>query len=447
MPYPPLQFVKNNARTLRAYLSLVGGSAGRLILSLAYFVAVANTLSLGDFGLFATASSIGVVLSRVAAFGFVSPLYRIATVKPRLLGVYSAGLLAGALLSLPLVTAIALSIHVLLLAGQMPALAFAAILLAEIVLWRGTEIVIIVLNGLNRFAAGAMLLILGMALRAGAAVGFALFGNGTLDQWSLAYLTANGLALVAAVVWFFPRTRLRWRPELYLRRWVDAVSVGFAEVLFYLQSELDKTLVLAVGGAGTAGLYALVMRLVDLTALPVRAALTLLVQRLMRSRDLIRQTGNRVLIELAVAAVSTAGIAAMAVFLWLFPTALGENVAVAAPLVGLVLAVPAFRNLIEYHSELLYATGRTVLRAGLLGTLGVLKALLLGWIVAQATGASQWAVALNAAFLPLYAVSALLTYRWLGASAVPPAAAKSETMAKDVKEEYRIAQNVPAPEA
>jgi hypothetical protein len=36
------------------------------------------------------------MLSRLMAFGFVSPLYRIATVKTRLLGVYTAGFLGGA---------------------------------------------------------------------------------------------------------------------------------------------------------------------------------------------------------------------------------------------------------------------------------------------------------------------------------------------------------------
>jgi hypothetical protein len=70
-----------NGEVIRAYLSMIGGSAGRLVISLVYFIAIANTLSISEFGLFATASACGIMLSRLMAFGFVSPLYRIATVK------------------------------------------------------------------------------------------------------------------------------------------------------------------------------------------------------------------------------------------------------------------------------------------------------------------------------------------------------------------------------
>ena len=49
-----------------------------------------------------------------------------------------------------------------------------------------------------------------------------------------------------------------------------ALSVAGAEILFYLQMELDKLLVLGIGGPKLAGLYAIIMRLVDLTAIPMR---------------------------------------------------------------------------------------------------------------------------------------------------------------------------------
>ena len=184
-------------------------------------------------------------------------------------------------------------------------------------------------------------------------------------------------------------------------------------MLFYVQSELDKVLVLSLGGPETAGIYAIIMRLVDLTALPVRAFLTVLTQRLMRSSDMLGSLKNRLLLEGVVAAVSTAGLLAMAGFLWLFPNALGSNVAVAAPLLILVLFVPAFRNLIEYQSELLYATGRTVVRMLILASLGAMKALLLAYVLDLHLDVVIWVELLNAVFLALYLMSAVLTYRAL----------------------------------
>jgi len=86
---------------------------------------------------------------------------------------------------------------------------------------------------------------------------------------------------------------------------------------------------------------------------------------------------------------------------------------VAAPLLIFVVLVPAFRNLIEYHSKLLYATGRTVVRMLILASLGAMKALLLAYVLGLHTDVVIWVELLNAAFLVLYLQSALMTYRAL----------------------------------
>lgn len=402
-----------NSTLIRAYLSMVGGSAGRLVISLVYFIAIANTLSISEFGLFATASACGIMLSRLLAFGFVSPLYRIATVKTRLLGIYTAGFLGGVVLSAPVITLAAWLTHSLIFAGEMQLATFAKIIVAEVLCWRIMEIAVIVSYGTNRFGSGSVLVVVATALKTVAAVLFAWLADATLASWGWYYLAANGLAALIAILFFYPRVRLRWKPALYIRRWIDAVSVAGAEMLFYVQSELDKVLVLSIGGPETAGIYAIIMRLVDLTALPVRAFLTVLTQKLMRTSAMLNELRNRILLEGVVAAVSTAGLLGMAGFLWLFPTALGQNVAVAAPLLIFVLLVPAFRNLIEYHSELLYATGRTVVRMLILASLAAMKALLLAYVLGVTTDVVIWVELLNAVFLVLYLQSALMSYRAL----------------------------------
>ena len=52
-------FLAGRRDLLRGYFSAVSGSAGRLVFSLVYFVALANSLTIADFGLFATAIWIG----------------------------------------------------------------------------------------------------------------------------------------------------------------------------------------------------------------------------------------------------------------------------------------------------------------------------------------------------------------------------------------------------
>ncbi|KQT87915.1 lipopolysaccharide biosynthesis protein [Aurantimonas sp. Leaf443] len=404
------QRFKGNLSPIVDYAWLMSGSAGRLVLSLAYFVCVANGLSVGDFGLFATASATGIVLSRLAGFGFVSPLYRVATQRRRLIGTYTAGLLAAVALSLPFVALAALGFYLAIFEGEMAPAAFVLIVLSEVLFWRMTEVVIIVNNGMGRFGRGALLVIAGSGLKALAALAFVGFGDRSLVSWAVAYLVSNAICLVLAVVTSYPRQRLRWRPDLYRARWRDSISVAGAEIVFYLQSEMDKLLVLSLGGPQTAGIYAILMRLVDLTALPVRSFNTMIVQKIMRSPQWLAAWRIRWSMEAGIAAVSTLGILVLGTILHVFPTALGRNVADAAPLVLSALLVPAFRNLVEYESELLYARGRTTVRVLILSMVGVIKGGLLVLLLRVMPSEADWIVGLNGLFLTLWIVSAASTY-------------------------------------
>lgn len=395
---------------IRSYISTLGGSAGRLVISLLYFISLSNSLSIGDFGLFAAASAVGVVLSRIVSLGFVSPLYRIATIKQRLLGTYYAGYLLAVALSLPLLILAGLLIYQLFFTSQISAAAFALIIVSEALFWRGLEVIVIVNNGLGRFGRAALLVVSGTVLRAAAALAFALMTDHTLDRWALWYATANLLALGLALVVYLPRRRLRYRRPLYLRRIRDSLSTAAAEILFYVQMELDKLAVLALGGAELAGIYAIVMRLADLTAVPIRSFNMLLVQKLMKTPQTLGSTKMRATIETLIFAVSLAGLAFFAFVLWLYPNALGKNVAIIAPLLIFAWAVPGLRNIVEYHAELLYARGQTGIRMINLALLATAKIILIAIVLAGSPETRTWIVQLNYAFALLWVGSALLTY-------------------------------------
>jgi O-antigen/teichoic acid export membrane protein len=392
------------------YATAVSGSAGRLVFSLLYFVALANTLSISDFGLFATASAAGVMLSRILGFGFVSAVYRVATVRPRLVGLFSGGFLVLSALSLPVLSAAAWLTFAIFFAGEMTPLAFATVVIAETLLWRPTELAIIVNNGMGQFGRAAALTIIGTLLRALAAVAFIAWPERTVDAWVWFYIAANAASLTVALAFFYPRQRLKFRVAVYWRRLPDSLYVAGAEILFYFQMELDKLLVLALGGPKLAGIYAIVMRLVDLTAIPIRAFTMMLVQHIMRTPKSLERLMVRVGIEGGVFAVSTLALLALSVILWVYPTALGSNVAEAAPLVGLALCIPGLRNLVEYQAELLFARGQTLVRAINLALLAGMKAVLLTVLLAYITETPDLILWLNAVFALLYLVSACLTY-------------------------------------
>jgi O-antigen/teichoic acid export membrane protein len=395
------------------YAKIMSGVLGRLAIAAIYFLIIANGLSLADFGVFAAASASGLVLSRLLAFGFISPVYRVAAGRSRILGVYFAGLGLWAVMSLPILVAAGIVVFAFGFAGKISALLFAGILLSEIIGWRVLEYVIIILNGLGRFGAAAKLVILGSLMRTIASVIFLLMGSGSLALWVGLYLVANLVSVCIALVWFAPRLRLRLRPKLYLARSRDAIMASLSEMVFYIQSELDKLLVLTLAGDRTAGMYAIIMRLIDLTAIPVRSFNQMLVQKLMKEG---RQNGTsssfskNALIEIAIAVVSTAGLVAFIVLLWLFPQALGRNVAAIAPYLPLLLAVPALRNLIEYQAELLYAREIVGTRTALLAGLAALKLGLMVVLLKTQPGFEMLSTWLNAIFAALYLVSAATAY-------------------------------------
>ncbi|MER9494452.1 lipopolysaccharide biosynthesis protein [Mesorhizobium sp. M0006] len=403
-------FLAERRGLVRDYLSAISGAGGRLVFSLAYFIALANTLSIAEFGMFATASAAGVMLSRILAFGFISALYRTATIRPNLIGTFTAGFLLLGAVSLPLLAAASWGVYLIFFASTVPLAVFAAIVFAEALLWRPVEVVLIVNNGLGKFGRAAVLSIVATANRALGAVLFMLSGQHSVWIWSLFYIGANAASLLLAFGFYYPRQRLRLRTELYLRRLADSIYVAGAEVLFYLQSEFDKLLVLAIGGPHLAGIYAIIMRLVDLTAIPIRTFSMMLVQRMMRAPELLSRLRVKSGIEAGVFLVSTLALAALGIVLHFFPNALGRNVAEAAPLVALAIGVPGLRNLVEYQAELLFARGQTALRALNLGLLAGLKAVLLTYVLTTIADTPRLVVSLNVVFLLLYLASALLTY-------------------------------------
>src|SRR5690606_28550224 len=167
----------------------------------------------------------------------IAPLYRIATVKPHLIGAYTAGFLSMSAVSLPLLALASSAVYFLFFNADMPTAAFAMVVGAEALLWRPTEAVIIVNNGLKRFGRGAFLTIFGTAIRALAAAIFVLAATRDLWSWTLFYAAANALSLAVGILFFYPRQKLRLKPVLYWRRLADSIYVACAEVVFYLQSE------------------------------------------------------------------------------------------------------------------------------------------------------------------------------------------------------------------
>lgn len=401
-------------RTLENYCKLLAGNSARLGLQAVYFFLLANTLSLAAMGIFASASAVGLMLASFSGLGFGSLAFRAAAGRPRLLVNYLGLFYGGLVLTTPLGLAAALPVYFWLFEGSISLLAFLAILVVEAVLWRIIDVIVLAQNGLGRFTTGALVVTAASAIRAGGAVAFVLMGGGDVERWSLYYFASNLVALLVVFLVFRPPVRPRWRSRLFVSRFRDGAMFALSYFALNAQGQIDKLIVLSLADARFAGIYAISSRIVDFTALPFRSFYTLYTRKLFGEGKRIRNALGRTLkVEGAILGLSVLGFAALALLLWRWPLLLGANVAVAAHLFLLMLLVPAFRNLMEFHGELFFVYGRMTARAAVAVALVTLNAAALALLLSTTADSFTIGLWLNAVYGGLYLLSAAALYRFV----------------------------------
>lgn len=400
-------------RLLESYCQVLAGTVGRLGLQAVYFFALANTLSLHDMGVFASTSAAGIMLGCFSGLGFSSIVFRAAAGRRRLLGGYLAGFWVAFAASLPAVLLAAVAIHAALFRDSIGLGPYLAVIVVEIAFWRIVEMIHQVNNGLGRYTAASTVIAFASAARTAAAFLFALRGGGGGEDWAVYYFVANGLAMLAVLGAYHPRTRLRWRPALFLGRLREAVLFAVSYFAFVAQSEVDKIIMLTLADERAAGIYAISMRIIDFTTVPFRTFYVLYSRKLIgegRAVDVVRR-GLRV--EGAIALFSTLGFLALLWVLGVWPRLLGPNVSTAMTLFGVMAAVPAFKNLLEFHSELFFAYERMVTRAIVSMALVILKAAGIAALIVTFGELDRWGAWLNPLYGGLYLLSLVVVYRSL----------------------------------
>jgi O-antigen/teichoic acid export membrane protein len=396
---------------LRSYLEILSGSLGRALLQAIYFGLLVSTLSLADYGVFASAVAAALIIASGGSFGFAAPLFRAATTRRRVLGWYLGSFYAYVAAGLPLTLGLAIAVHAVALKSYMSLAAFLAIVVSEAVCWRLMDAISSVNVGTGRVALGSLVTILGSGLRTLAVVAFGLFGAGSLEDWSFFYLAANIAGAAACMAFFQPPTRLRWSRHILLRRLPEAYSYAAMNLIQSLQTEADKLLILFLTNQSAAGLYALSMRIIDLAAIPVRSFLSLYVLSLMRRRGMLHDLGTAIRVEAAIALTTVLLFGAFVAALSFQPTMLGSNIGTAYGWFSGLTIVAAARALMDYHRVVFFAANRLFTFVMISVALLAIKGPALALIATLIPDPYAWIVPLNWLFAALYVVSALLTWR------------------------------------
>ena len=402
------------AHTFRAqfanYLQVFAGTGVRLGLQAVYFFILANTLSLHDMGVFASTSSTGIMIGCFSGFGFASLAFRASAGKRRTLGGYLAVFYASWLIALPLCLAASLPAFYFLFTSSLSLTAFILIILVETGLWRIVEMIHQVNNGLGRYASASLAISFGSALRTAGAIAFAVSGAHDVETWARIYFVFNLAAMALAIAVYQPRVKLRWRSRIFFGRVRDALLFSVAYCASIAQNEIDKLVMLALADQRTVGIYAISTRIIDFTSVPIRSFYVLYSRKLIIEGYRRSQLGRSLGVEMLIALISTAGLATLLVALAIWPDLLGHNVALATQLFGVLLAVPAFKNLLEYHSELFFVYQHMTIRAVLATVLVGLKAAALALLLIHFDNIVEWGIWLNAVYFGLYVFSAASVY-------------------------------------
>jgi hypothetical protein len=120
---------------LQAYLQVLGGSMGRLLLQGLYFALLVNALSLADYGVFASALAASIIIANIGSFGFTAPLFRAATTRRRLLPWYLGAFLVWTAVVAPVSLGMATAFHMAVMERYIGLPAFLAIAISEALLW------------------------------------------------------------------------------------------------------------------------------------------------------------------------------------------------------------------------------------------------------------------------------------------------------------------------
>jgi O-antigen/teichoic acid export membrane protein len=391
---------------------LLGGSAGRLGLGGIYFAALVNVLSLAEYGVFASALATALIIANGGTFGFNAPLFRAAATRPRIVGAYTAGVLAYALGTIPFILALAFASHVAILSSFISLGSLIAIVLSEALCARLVLTIQDLNLGLGRYGAASAIGLLPQFLRLLAVGVFWLAGLQGLDNWARLYFGANLVALAFALT-SLPGPRLRWRWKIVIGRLPEAYAFASVSLVLALQTEADKLLVLVMTSPETAGLYALTMRVVDLVTTPVRVFFPIYARRLMQRPELIEDRRIGIAMEFGVGAVATVLFILLLQALSLAPTLLGANIGAARTWFAGLLLIPAAKLLTDLHRYIYFATNRLYSSAAIALLLLGLRVTALALIIFLVPNHTGWIIPLNVLFLFLYLVSAGFTWRFV----------------------------------
>lgn len=257
-------------RIVRDTLWLLVGKGMRLVLQAAYFVMIARTLGVANYGAFVGTTALVAIVSPFVGVGIETLLLKNVAKDRHLLREYwgnalwmvlvtGIGLMGGLALVTPIILPSISPILILLVA------------VSDLIFGNITNIAIRAFQAVDRLNVSAQINISVMFMKVVAAFSLMyFFAKPTLLEWTWLYLASSLVsALLAAVLVH----RLLGSPKLALGRILPELKEGFyfsiSNSAYTIYNDIDKTMLARLSTLAATGIYAAAYRLIDVAFIPV----------------------------------------------------------------------------------------------------------------------------------------------------------------------------------
>ena len=253
---------------------LLGQGLGLLIQAV-YFVIIARSLGVRQYGAFIAAAALAQILSPFVGFGGGNLLVKNVARDRQLFAVYWGNLLLMTLTSGLAATAFIIAVSRLVLPPSIPLLVIVLVSIADLIFYRFIECAGCAFQAIERLDVTAQLKVWAALTRLiGIAVLATILHHPAARDWSFVYLLTTILGATVGLVWVQMRIG---RPRLLLA----AIREEFVEGFYFsasvsaqnIYNDIDKTMLARMATLDAVGIYAAAYRIVDVAFIPVRSLL------------------------------------------------------------------------------------------------------------------------------------------------------------------------------
>ena len=355
-------------RLVQSTLWLLVGKGMRLVLQAAYFIVIARTLGVANYGAFVGTTAMVAIVSPFVGVGIETLLLKNVAKDRHLLPEYW-----GNALWMVLVTGISLMSGLALVTPiVLPSISPILVLLvavSDLIFGSITNIAIRAFQAVDQLNISAQINILVMFTKVLAAFSLMyFFSEPNPLEWAWLYLASSILAALLALILV---NRLLGSPKLALNRILPELKEGFyfsiSNSAYTIYNDIDKTMLARLSTLEATGIYAAAYRLIDVTFIPVISiAGAAYADFFRKGKDGVAATvafaKPLVLITSSYSIVAGIG---LLLFAPIVPSILGSDYINVVEALRWLAPIPLFRSLQHFGGDILSGTGFQGLRSAL----------------------------------------------------------------------------------